>query len=202
MTRESWLLEATKIARSDLFGVIPDLPALPSEVRVTCGWPSKGGLGKKKRTVGQCWPTESSAGGFTEILVSPFLDRPVEVVETLLHELIHAAVGVDQKHKGAFITGAKAIGFTKPWTSTPPTTQLTDLILTKFLPKLGEYPHKKLDAVALVKSLGEPDHNRQLKLLCSGCGYIIRTTKKWIDIGLPTCVCGQAFTPPEETEKL
>jgi hypothetical protein len=29
-----------------------------------------------------------------------------------------------------------------------------------------------------------------LKALCLGCGYTIRLTKKWADMGLPTCPCG------------
>jgi hypothetical protein len=34
---------------------------------------------------------------------------------------------------------------------------------------------------------------RLLKLECPGCGYVIRSTQKWIDIGTPTCVCGDVF---------
>ena len=31
---------------------------------------------------------------------------------------------------------------------------------------------------------------RMLKLECPDDGYIVRTTQKWIDVGLPTCPCG------------
>lgn len=33
------------------------------------------------------------------------------------------------------------------------------------------------------------------KLLCPECGYMVRTTQKWIDIGLPFC-------PTHETTNL
>lgn len=32
---------------------------------------------------------------------------------------------------------------------------------------------------------------RLLKCECPECGYTIRTTQKWIDVGLPTCPCGE-----------
>jgi hypothetical protein len=31
---------------------------------------------------------------------------------------------------------------------------------------------------------------RMLKLECTNCGYTVRTTQKWIEVGLPTCCCG------------
>jgi hypothetical protein len=34
---------------------------------------------------------------------------------------------------------------------------------------------------------------RLLKLECGGCGYVIRSTQKWIDTGTPTCACGDEF---------
>jgi hypothetical protein len=31
---------------------------------------------------------------------------------------------------------------------------------------------------------------RMLKLECSGCGYVARTTRKWLEVGAPSCCCG------------
>lgn len=33
--------------------------------------------------------------------------------------------------------------------------------------------------------------SRLVKVECPDCGYVVRTTQKWIDNGLPTCACGQ-----------
>lgn len=32
--------------------------------------------------------------------------------------------------------------------------------------------------------------SRLVKVECPECGYVIRTTQKWIDQGVPTCACG------------
>jgi hypothetical protein len=32
-----------------------------------------------------------------------------------------------------------------------------------------------------------------LKLECEDCGYVVRTTQKWIEMGSPTCYCGGHF---------
>ena len=34
---------------------------------------------------------------------------------------------------------------------------------------------------------------RQLKAEAKCCGYIIRLTKKWSEIGMPSCPCGNEF---------
>lgn len=40
--------------------------------RVTCGFPSSGGmLGRKRRTRGECWHKAASADGHSEIFISP-----------------------------------------------------------------------------------------------------------------------------------
>ena len=54
---------------------------------------------------------------------------------------------------------------------------------------LGDYPHDEVDAEAIAK---RRQSTRQLKLLCSGCGFIARAT--WSALqraeGTPTCACG------------
>ena len=31
---------------------------------------------------------------------------------------------------------------------------------------------------------------RQLKAVCKECGYTVRVTRKWLNIGVPVCPCG------------
>lgn len=33
--------------------------------------------------------------------------------------------------------------------------------------------------------------SRLVKCSCPDCGYVVRTTAKWIAVGLPTCPCGE-----------
>ena len=83
-TREAWLLSAIdRVARS-LF------PAFKQpKWRVTCGWPK--GVRGGKHAIGQCWDRTSSNDGTYEIFISPELNRPLEILHTLAHEMIHYA---------------------------------------------------------------------------------------------------------------
>lgn len=190
LNREQWLAEALKWTGSNVFGC-GDAPDQPTTVRASVGWPSKGGLSPKKRVIGQCWAFECSEGKYSEIFISPYLSAAQEVVETLIHEVIHAAVGVQEKHKGEFVRAAKAVGFTKPWTQTPATEELREKV-AQFVLNAPPYPHARLDA-KVIGGPTKPQKNRHLKLECPGCGYTVRSTQQWIEIGMPTCVCGSMF---------
>ena len=63
------------------------------------------------------------------------------------------------------------------------------------LNRLGEYPHASLDLSKEKKQI-----TRLLKANGEGCGYVIRLTQTWADVGLPTCCCGEDFRL-EEPEK-
>ena len=56
---------------------------------------------------------------------------------------------------------------------------------------IADYPHAKLDQK--MSNGKKKDGTRMLKLECASCGYVIRTTKKWIEVGLPVCHCGTQF---------
>lgn len=194
-TREYWLTKAaSKLApRIERAGY-----KLPENVRYACGFPSRGGLAKKKRTVGECWDSDCSKDKTFEVLVSPTQDDPVEVLCTLLHEMIHAAVGIAEKHKGNFRKCALAVGFTGKMTETPPTDELR-ADLADLAKQLGPYSHARLTGR---ESSGPPKQGtRMIKCECGGCGYVFRTTRKWIETGLPTCHCGGTFNSDYEPEE-
>ena len=75
----------------------PDFEAigapLPEKIRVSCGFPSKSALANKARRIGECWGVESSEDKSFQVFVSPLLKESVEVTATLVHELVHTAVG-------------------------------------------------------------------------------------------------------------
>lgn len=187
MTREKWLDEMTDRLRP-VFQEIGHV--LPEKIRVSCGWPSKGGLSRKKRVVGQCWYPECSADATTEIFISPYRSDGCLVTEDLAHELVHAAVGKGHGHRGMFITVAKKLGFTAPWKETPATDELKAR-LASLVNSLGPYPHATLDSKATEASGGDkPGGTRLLKAECADCGYTVRVTKKWLEgKGAPICPC-------------
>jgi hypothetical protein len=78
------------------------------------------------------------------LFISPALQNPIEVLETLAHELIHVTAGPKVAHKGAFVKIVKAIGFKAPWRSTPATPELIGR-LNALLMNLGPYPHAAID---------------------------------------------------------
>jgi hypothetical protein len=179
-TREQWLERVAAIMRESL---IPQLEG--RRYWVSCDWPSQPAVGRTARRIGECrYPEHSIDRRSYNVFISPALQDPVEVLQTLVHELIHVAAGPNAGHKGAFVKIAKAIGFKAPWTNTPATPVLIER-LNGLMMNLGAYPHAAIDKRGCKKQ-----GTRLLKVICGACGYTIRTTQQWIDTGLSTCSCG------------
>lgn len=178
--REAWLTEAGAELATWLVPS-PDM----DKVRVSCSFPSTKALAKRKR-IGEAWCPSVSEDGVCHIFISPVLSESMAVLETLLHELVHAAVGTECGHRGRFIVCAREVGFTKPWTSTPSSPELRKRLLA-LAKDLGPYPHNGF----------HPSENRKkqstrlLKVGCQGCGCVVRMTRVWLEsVGAPTCGCG------------
>ena len=115
MNREQWLSECIQQLRPDFEQLAH---TLPEKIRASCSWPSKSGLANKKRRIGEAWSAKNSADQSCEVFISPVLKDPLEVAATLVHELVHCAVGVEEGHKGKFTKLAKAIGLEGKMTAT------------------------------------------------------------------------------------
>lgn len=178
MTREQWLEMVTNHYRADFEAVGSPLP---DSVRVSCGFTSQGRRGKR---IGECWTDTASEGGVHEIFIVPRMSDSIAVGAILVHELVHAAVGVDKGHKGPFRKVATALGLEGKMTATVPG-EITLARLAEIIAEIGEYPH------AVLNSTGQKKQStRMLKMECAGCGFVARTTAKWLDeIGPPTCAC-------------
>ncbi len=200
-TREDWLTKLTDALRPAFLEAGGELP---ENIRVTCGWPSQGAKAKKNRRLAECWGPEASDDDHFEIFISPTLDDAVEVGGILVHELAHAAVGVEAGHKAPFHRVAVAMGLEGKMTATTSSEPLVQR-LQSLTDKIGLYPHAKL-SFKKKKTQG----TRMIKVQCPdpACGYQVRTTQKWIDIGLPTCFCGikmeaeEPEAPEEEAMRL
>jgi len=196
MTREAWLMRLTVQLRP-LFEEAGH--PLPPKIRVSCGWPTHRALAPngKSRTVGQCWPTECSADGRREVFVSPFLSDASQVAAVLVHELCHAVLDCEHGHRAPFKRVATALGLTGKMTATVAGEKLTER-LNALLKDLPPYPHAALDRTA---SPEKKQGTRLVKVECPECGYTIRVTRKWLDIGVPTCVCGTEMVAPGAEEE-
>lgn len=183
-TREEWLNAFTKLAR----------PAfkragytIPDNVRASVGWSSKGARSKR---IGECWAEGSSADGTFEIFISPRIADPSRVADIHTHELIHATVGLEAAHKKPFVDCMKALGLTGKPTATvagPAWHAWADPILEK----LGPLPHAELTP----GSGSRTQTTRMIKCECSECGFVFRTSLKWLEQGedrlnCPDRACG------------
>lgn len=181
-TREAWLLDAANALRPLFEAVGEEVPAL----RVSVGWP--GGRGKKGNVIGQCWSTAASTDEVAALFISPVLVDPVTILATLAHEIVHAIDDCQSGHRGRFAKIAKGIGLEGPMTATTAGEALT-ATLTEIAEGLGEFPHAAMTGGG-TGSGPKKQGTRMLKVECPADGYTLRTTAKWIEVGLPTCPCG------------
>ena len=182
-TREQWLLAAGELLAKDRFNPAGyDVP----QARVSTGWPS----GTKKNgggnTIGQCWYGLAAADGIAQVFISPLLKGDVDVVATLAHELVHVVCGPEAKHGKVFKRCALAIGLAGKMRSTHAGPEFAEWVNARVVPALGPYPHAQLNPALGPKK----QTTRMLKCVCSECGYVARTTAKWLEtVGAPLCAC-------------
>lgn len=181
-TRELWLNQAME-------HLVPAFSSynVPANIRCSCGFPSKGAMSNKRKRIGECWSDKASEGKYFEIFIHPCLSEPVEVLETLIHEMAHAVVGLEAKHGGPFKRLATEIGLIGKMTATKASPELSKELL-QISNVIGPYPHQRLsslDAGRIKKG------SNVVKAVCPECGYTAVISKKWYaESGVPTCPCG------------
>jgi len=183
MTREQWLNKLVSKLRP--YFVKKTGQVIPKRVRVSCGWPSIRGTACKNRRLAECWSDGNSSDDHYEIFISPVESDSIEVSDHLVHELVHTVVGTEHGHKAPFRKIALAIGLEGEMCSSTAGPELREH-LQQLVEKIGSYPHASV--TPNVKR--NKQSTRLLKCECPECGYVVRVTQKWIDVGLPTCPCG------------
>jgi hypothetical protein len=173
--REAWLLAAIEALRP-IFNAKGH--TVPAEIQVSCGFAS---TGIKSHHIGQCWSTKSSELGINQIFISPSIAEPVEVLDTLVHELVHAVDDCEHKHGKEFKKIALSVGMKGPMRSAGAGPELRE-ILTQVAQNLGPYPHAQLK-VRHSKRV----HTPRPRAKCSACGYEVPMLKKYLEFGPPLC---------------
>ena len=115
-------------------------------------------------------------------------DESARVADVLLHEMIHSCAR-HHGHSGAFKHLATTLGLTGKMTATVATEDLRVKIWDDVVSVLGRYPHKEVHLTPRGK---RGKGSRLIKCTCVGCGFNMRTTRKWIlqayrDAGLLSC---------------
>jgi hypothetical protein len=174
-TRESWLLAAIELLRP-LF--LAKHHVIPPQIMVSCGFAS---TGLRSHHVGQCWSKRSSTNGQNQIFISPALHESVEVLDTLVHELVHAVDDCQNKHGPAFRKIALSLGLEGPMRSAAagPALKAT---LGQLAQMLGPYPHARLQA-----SHRKPAPKARASAKCPECGFQVPMYRKFLAYGPPLC---------------
>lgn len=191
-TREAWLEKAVECFRPTFSEVGSPLP---EKVRVTCGWPSSRGTSKKRRAIGECWDATAADDKVAQVFISPVLAHPWDgpeskgfgVLPVLAHELGHAALGNEEGHGKGFRRLMKGLLLEGKATST----FAGEAFIQKhghLLETLGDYPHAKLNPAGKGAPKGSKKQGtRMVKCECEECGYMARVTRKWLQVGAPSC---------------
>ena len=183
--REDWLNQLAKAFMAHITATT-DLTFPP--VRVTCGFPSRGGeMGGKTRVRGQCWSADASEDKHAEIFISPVEADAETVAAILCHEVVHAALP-DAGHGKPFQRTMKALGQVAPYTSAIPTDEFWAWV-RPLLAEVGDYPHAVLLAMRPVAA-PKKQVARMLKCTCmeDDCGFTVRSARKWLkEVGFPIC---------------
>ena len=173
-TREAWLLAAVALLRplfaAKGFSVPP--------CQVSCGFAS---TGTRSGHVGQCWSIKSASNELNQIFIAPTLKSSYEVLDTLVHELVHAVDNCENKHGKEFKKIALKMGMKGPMRSAEAGPELK-VTLTSLLDTLGQYPHGHLK-VGMRKA---PRRDRP-RAKCKHCGYQVPMLKKFLTYGPPIC---------------
>ena len=155
-TRDTWFQEATDLLRP-LF--IAAGASIPAKVRISVTVPTKG------RTLGCNYYGEFLEDGINQIFIEAGESDPVQVLATLVHELIHACLKSSDKHGKAFKRIAIPVGLLGPMRSTTSSPELAT-VLGAIVKIIGPYPHCPLEA-----STGRKKQTvRNLKFGCEPCG--------------------------------
>ena len=175
LLREEWLMRAVVHLEPIFQRGGYQIP----QVKVSIGFPSTGAKG---RHLGQCWGSKASEDGINQIFIAPNQSDPVEVLDTLTHELVHAVDDCKSGHGEGFKKIATDVGLKGPMRSAGASEHLKqDLI--RIAQALGHFPHARL----LIARGASRAGIKRPGARCAKCGYEVVMLKKHLPLGPPIC---------------
>lgn len=174
-TREAWL-QAFVDASRPMFRECG--AELPERIRVSVGFPSKGA---RSKVIGECWNAANSDDGVSEVFIVPGLQAdPSRVADVLTHELIHAALGIEEGHGPNFRRVMKRLGLEGKATATVAGDGWRSWALP-IVESLGVFPGAGLNANLQLAGGKKTQSTRYLKVCCSMCDWTARVTAKHLE---------------------
>jgi len=223
--REVWLIDAVdEIKNLYRQAGFPEVDKHP--VLISTGFPQ----GNVRKVIGQCHAAEANEGVAHIFINPTQDDtfRVLEIItHELAHAPgYHGHTGDFKRMASAFLVGTGGKGKIVDGKIVPGTgftsTDISRDHVTTFMDiekKLGPYPHTKVNVGGGVT---KKQTTRMLKAQCTGrvwddesgdyvergChldtegtgGYVIRLTKKWAELGTPTCPCGGEMILEDKSE--
>ena len=213
-TREQWLFAAVALINKEVFNKtiveygnyyysnphnLVKKPnkffSVPKDVKVTCGFTPTGNTARR-HTLGCCFNRASSKSGINEIFISPVVDKAIEILDTLTHELVHAIDNCQNGHNSRFWSICCAIGLNQNKPTSAAANKNLLVKLRKIAKTLGNYPH---DLITITR---KKQNTRNIKVSCEdggehfSCGFSFRTSQKNIELITDyTCnACGGLLT--------
>ena len=213
-TSQAWLEDALYQAHDKIGLLTGGQFAFPKleDIDITCGFPTtKARSVEKKGKSSHDW---SLQGGHI-ISISPTLVDPVAVMFEVVVSLAKSSVAMgmiantkgvthipNPDHNGTHLAVncrdvARIIRFIGADTSKPSQPTMDGNfrnIWSDLVTSFGVYPNDKSHQL----KGGKKDTVRNIKAKCDGCGYMVRTSRKWLDVAVPVCPnpnCKKAWCP-------
>ncbi|OUV04067.1 MAG: hypothetical protein CBC42_01355 [Betaproteobacteria bacterium TMED82] len=180
VTREHWL----QVAVGHIRPIFQERGFSIPKVRVSCGFPS---TSRRGSAVGQCWGSSFSADGVNEIFVTPIFDKPLDVLDTLVHELVHAIDDCKHKHGKEFKKIALSVGLEGKMinaTAGPKLKKRLEYIARKIEKLNGKYPH---GAMSFPIANTSKQTRINPKAECPICGFTVTLSMRFLKVGPPIC---------------
>jgi hypothetical protein len=177
ITREQWLNKLVDRARPMFKANEASLP----EVRAALTPPHR-----KMKAVGLCWHDEAAEDKAREIWISSAIDDAFEVAGVLVHELCHAALPHNIKHKKPFITLARKFHLE----GKPTATTIGDPFKKIWLPiieKIGPLPGAKFLGAVPVDGRGKQSIIQQRNVACPECEFAAKVRLDQMSWGRLKC---------------
>lgn len=179
VTREAWLLFAV----DHLAKLFSEAGYVVPRVRVACAVPA---TSRRGSAVGQCWPTSRSDDLVNEIYISPVYSEPIDVLDTLVHELVHAVDDCRHRHGREFKKIALAIGLEgkmREASAGPALRGRLQSLAVLLVEAFGPYPHAKLAVGGALFT----QSRRPPRAECPRCNYKVSMLKPYLKHGPPIC---------------
>jgi Zn finger protein HypA/HybF involved in hydrogenase expression len=173
-TREAWLQAAVEKLRPLFAAKGHQIPPVQVSIGFTNGGP-------RCHHIGQCWPSHMAEDKISHIFIVPGLGNPVEILDVLVHELVHAVDNCASSHGKVFKKIALSVGLEGHMRSAHAGAKLKAQ-LGELAQDLGPLQHG-----ALAKRPKRAINAKRPRARCKECGYEVPMLKRFLEYGPPLC---------------